>query len=69
MSDSPAGIELRPVSAGEMPALFDAVERSFGADVSADTAPYEIAALQPERTLAGFDGDRMIATAGSSPST
>jgi hypothetical protein len=49
MTDSPAGIELRPVTSGEMPALFETVERSFGADVSADTAPYEIAALQPDR--------------------
>jgi predicted acetyltransferase len=64
MTDSPAGIEFRPVSAGEMPALFDAVERAFGSDVSPEVAPYEIAALQPARSLAGFDGDRIIATAG-----
>lgn len=61
--DAPVGIELRPATADEMLPLLQTTERAFGADQRPDSAALEIAALEPERTLAAFDGNAIVGSA------
>lgn len=62
--DLPAGITLRPATAGEMPPLLATTLRAFGEDVRAETAALEIAAMPPEQSLAALDGTDIVASAG-----
>lgn len=64
MTQTLAGIQLRPARRDEMDALVAACERAFGADVHPDEARFDIAALHPERSLAAFEGDAIVATGG-----
>lgn len=64
MTQTSTGFLLRPARADEMDALFATIERAFGADPNPEDARFEIPPLRPERTLAAFDGDTMVATGG-----
>jgi predicted acetyltransferase len=64
VTQTSTGFELRAARPDEMDALFAAIERAFGADPNQEDARYEIPALHPERTLAAYDGDAMVATGG-----
>ncbi|MDQ1709788.1 MAG: hypothetical protein QOG49_1173 [Frankiaceae bacterium] len=57
-------IELRPALADEMLTLITTGERAFGSDVKPERAALEMAAIEPERTLAAFDGRSLVASAG-----
>ena len=58
-------ITLRPVTADEMPAFYRAVSVSFGMIPSAEDLGEWGHGLEPERTLAAFDGDAIVGTAGA----
>jgi predicted acetyltransferase len=58
-------IALRPVTADEMPAFYRAVAVSFGNIPSAEELGEWGHGLEPERTLAAFDGDAIVGTAGA----
>ncbi|MET0628775.1 MAG: GNAT family N-acetyltransferase [Acidimicrobiia bacterium] len=58
-------LELRPVADDERPAFYRAIATGFG-DIRDDDelGPWGLA-LEPERTLAVFDGSEIVATAGA----
>jgi predicted acetyltransferase len=64
VTQTSTGFQLRPARPDEMDLLFATVERAFGEDPHPDDARYELATLRPERTLAAYDGDAMVATGG-----
>ena len=59
-------IEIRPVTDDEFPAMFHALYRGFGEDPPDDDPDgTRLAAVLPaERTVAAFDGDRIVGTLG-----
>jgi hypothetical protein len=63
MTTTPAGIELRPVTADEMAAFVTATHRAFGDDVRPDRLERDVASIAPERTLAAFDGADIVGAA------
>lgn len=63
-TDQPAGIELRPATTEELPRLITTTERAFGKDVRPDDLARDVAEMRAERTLAAFDGDDLVASAG-----
>src|SRR4051794_16243479 len=63
----PAGLEIRPVSDEEAPAFFRTTGIAFAAHMSDSDIEHERIAFHPERSLAVFDGGRIVATAGAFP--
>jgi predicted acetyltransferase len=59
-----ADVLLRPIDRTEFPAYFRALSETFGEDPRDTDRDADAAIFEPERSLAGFDGDRMVATAG-----
>ena len=56
-------MDLRPVTADELPVAHAALELAFGSDPVEGTAEVERAILDPARTLSAWDGDAVVATA------
>jgi predicted acetyltransferase len=63
----PAGLEIRPVSDEEAPAFFRTTGIAFAAHMSDSDVEHERIAFHPERSLAVFEGGRIVATAGAFP--
>jgi predicted acetyltransferase len=59
-----ADVELRPIGAEEFPAYFRTIVETFGEDPRDSDRELDQMVFEPERSLAGFDGDRIVATAG-----
>ena len=57
-------LELRPVEASEVVSFVRSVEVAFGAVPSDEEAAYSESVTEPPKTLAVFDGGRIVATAG-----
>lgn len=57
-------VSLRPITAEEFPGFFAVTERAFGSDVHADDVERERLVFELERSLAAYDGDQIVATAG-----
>jgi predicted acetyltransferase len=57
-------VEIRPVTAEELPAFIPAVSLAFGDQPSAEEVSGWAVMTDPTRTLAAFDGDTIVATAG-----
>jgi predicted acetyltransferase len=57
-------MDLRPVTADELPAFLRACEAAFHEDVHPDDERELRRLLEPERTLAAFDGPDIVGTAG-----
>jgi predicted acetyltransferase len=61
----PSGYEMRSVSSDELGAFFDVLIRSFGEDMSPEALPIEKLTAEPDRTIAVFDENQIIGTAGA----
>jgi len=57
--------EMRAVTADELPAFFTMLTGAFGEDVNDDELAIESLTAEPERTIAAFDGEDIVATAGA----
>jgi len=57
-------MEIRPITADETEPFLHATEAAFHEDVHEEDLELFRELIEPERTLAGFDGDKMVATAG-----
>jgi predicted acetyltransferase len=57
-------MEIRPITADEIEPFLHATEAAFHEDVHDEDLELFRELIEPERTLAGFDGERMVATAG-----
>jgi predicted acetyltransferase len=57
-------LELRPVETSEVGSFVRSVEVAFGAVPSDEEAAYSESVTEPPKTLAVFDGGRIVATAG-----
>ena len=65
-SDLPAStLPLRPVTADELRGFFDVLSEAFGEDFSDEDFEVEAPVAEPERTIAAFDGDAIVGTAGA----
>ena len=58
-----ADIVIRPIDSTEFPAYFRTLVETFGADLRDSDREADARVFEPERSLAGFDGDRIVATA------
>ena len=58
-------LTLRPVSGDELPAYIDAEQTAFGGHRDPDELEHERKFIELDRTLAAFEGDRVVGTAGS----
>ena len=58
-------VELRPVSREEAPAFFAVNFAAFGEAPTDEEIEHELARFEPERSLAAFDDDQLVATAGA----
>ena len=58
------GMQIRPIAADEVEEFLRTTEGAFHEDVHDDDLELFHELIEPERTLAAFDGDRMVATAG-----
>jgi len=58
------GMEIRPVTADELPAFLRAGEAAFHEDVTQEEIDQALPLFEPERTLAAFDGPDIVATTG-----
>src|SRR4051794_18157077 len=57
-------MEIRPVTADEVEPFLRTTEGAFHEDVHPEDVELFSELIEPERTLAAFDGDTMVATAG-----
>src|SRR3954471_23476519 len=57
-------MEIRPVTGDEGEAFLRTFEGAFHEDVHAEDVELFSQLVEPERTLAAFDGEQMVATAG-----
>lgn len=64
MSATRADLPLRPVTEAELRPFFDMLVRAFGEHISDEDFSAELLTAERERTLAGFDGETMVCTAG-----
>src|SRR5438270_8072415 len=64
---TPADFEIRPVTLDEAAAFFRTTGVAFGAHLEDKDIEHELVAFHPERSLAVFDGGRIVATAGAFP--
>ena len=58
-------LPMRPVTGNELRGFFDVLSEGFGEDFSDDDFEVEEPVAEPERTLAVFDGDAIVGTAGA----
>ena len=58
-------LDLRPIDRTELPAFFRCLSEVFGEDPRDDDRETFGSVFEPERSLAWFDGDDMVATAGA----
>jgi predicted acetyltransferase len=58
-------VEIRPVTSDEFEAYIRATERAFGHHPSPDEVANEGKIFEPDRSLAVFDGDRIVGTTGA----
>lgn len=58
-------LTLRPVTADEFPSYFDTMCAAFGDDPRRDALEQLRAITELDRTLAAYEGDRIVATAGA----
>ncbi|MHB8670463.1 MAG: GNAT family N-acetyltransferase [Acidimicrobiales bacterium] len=65
MAGREPSLELRPVSPEEVPAFLRAVDAAFSHYPTDDELAPEIALFEPERSLAAFEGQDMVGTAGA----
>lgn len=59
-----ADVVLRPIDPSEFPAFFRALIEAFGEDPRDSDREFDVPVFEPERSLAGFDGDQIVSTAG-----
>jgi predicted acetyltransferase len=64
VSDHPA-YPIRPVDAGELARFFTVMESAFGEDFPESELAAATLTAEADRTLAGFDGDDIVGTAGA----
>jgi predicted acetyltransferase len=55
-------VELRPVGLAELPGFYRTLVETFGEDPRDDDRERLATLFEPDRTLAGFDGDAMVST-------
>jgi predicted acetyltransferase len=60
-----ADVVLRPIDRTEFPAYFRSLVETFGEDPRDSDREADFSVFEPERSLAGFDGDRLVATAAA----
>jgi predicted acetyltransferase len=65
VSTLPDPYPLRAVSRDEMRSFFEAIFLAFSEEMKDETFAAEMLTAEPERTLAGFDGDAIVSTAGA----
>jgi predicted acetyltransferase len=58
-------VEIRPVTADEFEQYLRVTERAFGYQPTAEEVASERKIFEPERSLAVFEGDRMVGTTGA----
>lgn len=58
-------VEIRPVTSEEFEAYIRATERAFGHQPSGEEVENERRIFEPDRSLAVFDGDRIVGTTGA----
>ncbi len=57
---------IRPVTAAEFPAIYAVFEQAFNSPWPTEPAlQHEFITFEPDRSLAAFDGDRIVGTAGA----
>jgi predicted acetyltransferase len=61
------GYELRPIAADEVDAFILAAGDAFGLDTSEESLALWRRGIEPERTLAAFEGDAIVATSIATP--
>jgi predicted acetyltransferase len=59
-----ADVLLRPIDGTEFPAYYRSLCETFGEDPRDGERDAEARVFEPERSIAGFDGDQIVATAG-----
>jgi predicted acetyltransferase len=59
-----ADVLLRPIDPAEFPAYYRSLVETFGSDVRDRDREAEVDLFEAERSLAGFDGDQVVATSG-----
>lgn len=57
-------VELRPIDLAELPGYYRTLAETFGEDPRDDDRERFATIFEPERSLAAFDGDQVVATAG-----
>src|SRR3954447_23245546 len=57
-------LPLRPVARDQLGELFAVLTHAFGEDFHPDDLELELLTAEADRSLAAFDGDRIVATAG-----
>jgi predicted acetyltransferase len=65
VSSPTSSLPLRPVTENELRPFFDMLVRAFGEHMSDEDFDAELLTAERERTLAGFDGETMVSTAGA----
>jgi predicted acetyltransferase len=58
-------VEIRPITAGEFESYIRAVERAFGEFIRPEDVANERKVFELDRSLAAFDGDRIVGTTGA----
>src|SRR5437667_12234554 len=58
-----ADVVLRPIDSAEFPAFFRSLVETFGQDPRDADRDADLLVFEPERSLAGLDGERFVATA------
>ncbi|MEN3360248.1 MAG: hypothetical protein V7637_4230 [Mycobacteriales bacterium] len=59
-----ADVVLRPIDPTEFPAFFRTLTETFGEDPTDVAREHDLKVFESDRSLAGFDGDQIVATAG-----
>lgn len=57
-------VELRPIDLAELPGFYRTLSETFGEDPRDDDRERLATVFEPERSLAAFDGDQIVGTAG-----
>lgn len=57
-------VELRPIDLAELPGFYRLLSETFGEDPRDEDRERFATVFEPERSLAGFDGDQIVSTAG-----
>ncbi|HYT10406.1 MAG TPA: GNAT family N-acetyltransferase [Mycobacteriales bacterium] len=58
-------VELRPIDRAELPSFYRTLAETFGEDPRDDDRERFAKLFEPERSLAAFDGDQVVSTAGA----